>query len=185
MISSIVVTRPLSADELAAHRGKRSARQLTSVEFAQLFSLVAGWPFHVWRQRQCERKYCQCRQETIVKLIARMHELFPRWRDVAIDYRWHGLVCMTRKMTPSIGQFAEDKSTFFAFGYHGNGVNTATWSGKKVADWLATSSLESTLRPRRCPQLCRECLFDFHCRHFGLHTLRVRSLCDDWQRDLR
>jgi glycine/D-amino acid oxidase-like deaminating enzyme len=89
------------------------------------------------------------------RLIARMHELFPRWRDIQIDYRWHGLVCMTRKMTPSIGHFADDRTIFFAFGYHGNGVNTATWSGKQVADWLATSSPASTTVPASLPAVVR------------------------------
>ena len=56
-------------------------------------------------------------------------------RDVPIDDRWHGFVCFTRRLTPAIGRLDEDPSVFFAFGYHGNGVNTAVWSGKQLARW--------------------------------------------------
>jgi len=86
-------------------------------------------------------------------LIARMHELFPEWRDIGIDYRWHGLVCMTRRMTPAIGRLEDDPSVFFAFGYHGNGVNTATWSGQQVAKWLASSGSEDLKAPDWLPKM--------------------------------
>jgi len=152
MISSIVVTRPLSADELAKHRWQTECPSLTSASLLNYFRLLPDGRF-MFGGRGSANGNDASAHRNYVKLIARMHELFPRWRDVAIDYRWHGLVCMTRKMTPSIGQFAEDKSTFFAFGYHGNGVNTATWSGKYVADWLATSDMESNAAPASLPTI--------------------------------
>ena len=54
--------------------------------------------------------------EIFVKLTARFHEMFPAWREVNIDYRWHGLVCMTRRLTPAIGRLEDDPSVFFGFG---------------------------------------------------------------------
>jgi len=50
-----------------------------------------------------------------------------------IDYRWHGLICYTRSLRPPPGCLDEDPSVYFGFGYHGNGVNTATWTGKQHA----------------------------------------------------
>ena len=29
----------------------------------------------------------------------------------------------------------DDARVFFGFGYHGNGVNTATWTGQQLAEW--------------------------------------------------
>ena len=43
---------------------------------------------------------------------------------------------MTATMCPSIGRLDDDGSIFFGFGYHGNGVDTATWVGKQLADWI-------------------------------------------------
>ena len=47
---------------------------------------------------------------------------------------------MTGSLCPSIGRLDDDSSVYFSYGYHGNGVNTATWSGKKLADWIGTGS---------------------------------------------
>ncbi len=150
MISSIVVTRPLTAEELAAHRWRTECPSITSVSLLNYFRLLPEGRFMFGGRGSANGNTASARKN-FSDLIARMHELFPQWQDVAIDYRWHGLVCMTRKMMPAIGRFADDGSTFFAFGYHGNGVNTATWSGKQVADWLATSSLESNAVPASLP----------------------------------
>jgi glycine/D-amino acid oxidase-like deaminating enzyme len=88
-----------------------------------------------------------------VKLTARFHEMFPAWREVNIDYRWHGLVCMTRRLTPAIGRLEDDPSVFFGFGYHGNGVNTATWSGKQIADWVGASGDNKGAPPKSLPSV--------------------------------
>lgn len=39
---------------------------------------------------------------------------------------------------PSIGRLAEDPSVLCGFGYQANGVNTAPWAGKQIADMIAT-----------------------------------------------
>jgi len=64
--------------------------------------------------------------------------LWPAWSDVEVEYRWHGLICTTTTLYPSIGQLQDDNSVYFGYGYHGNGVNTSTWTGKQLADWIGT-----------------------------------------------
>ncbi len=152
MISSIVVTRPLNTDELAAHRWRTECPAITSLSLLNYFRLLPDGRF-MFGGRGGASGDAAGTERNYVRLIARMHELFPLWRDVRIDYRWQGLVCMTRKRTPSIGQFENDRSVYFAFGYHGNGVNTATWSGKQVADWLATNKLDSAVPPASLPAI--------------------------------
>jgi glycine/D-amino acid oxidase-like deaminating enzyme len=66
--------------------------------------------------------------------------LWPAWSDVEVEYRWHGLICTTTTLYPSIGQLQDDNSVHFGYGYHGNGVNTSTWTGKQLADWIGTGS---------------------------------------------
>mgnify|MGYP003311729166 FL=1 len=78
---------------------------------------------------------------------------------------------MTRRLTPAIGRFVEDPSVFFGFGYHGNGVNTAIWSGKQVARWLATSKESSVTKPSWLPDV----VYGMPAR-FPLAPLRLRYI---------
>ena len=114
----------------------------------------------------------QSAAKNYTKLIARMHELFPAWRDVDIDYRWHGLVCMTRRLTPAIGRLEDDPSVYFGFGYHGNGVNTATWAGKQIADWLGTAANSLNKAPDWLPAVVQGMPRDFPFARFRLQYIQ-------------
>ncbi len=139
MISSIVVTRQLSEDERLAHSWETESPSITAVNLLNYFRLLPDGRF-MFGGRGSANGSDVSAARNYGKLIARLHEVFPEWREVDIDYRWHGLVCMTRRFTPAIGRLEDDPSVYFGFGYHGNGVNTATWTGKQIADWLGSSS---------------------------------------------
>lgn len=62
-----------------------------------------------------------------------------------------GIVCMARKRTPSLGRLMQDPTVLYAFGYHANGVNTAPWAGKQIADMIARGDDGAG----RVPQICR------------------------------
>jgi glycine/D-amino acid oxidase-like deaminating enzyme len=141
VISSIVVTRPLTKDELQLQRWQTESPSITALRLLNYYRLLPDGRF-MFGGRGSASGNEESAARNYTSLIGRLHEMFPHWRDIDIDYRWHGLVCMTRRATPAIGRFADDPSVFFAFGYHGNGVNTATWSGKQVAKWLGTSSVD-------------------------------------------
>ena len=85
----------------------------------------------------------------------KIHELWPEWRHIEFTHRWRGLICMTRELHPAIGRFPEDHSVMFGFGYHGNGVNTATWVGRELARWLAESNNSANAQPEHLPVLVR------------------------------
>lgn len=112
--------------------------------------------------------------KTYDAIIARLRQLWPAWRSVQIDYRWHGLVCFTRRQTPAIGRLADDPSVFFAFGYHGNGVNTSTWCGKQIADWLAAKSHDSVAAPDTLPVMMRGMPGRFPLPSLRRHYLQAR-----------
>lgn len=137
MISAIVVTRPLTADELAAQEWTTNEQAITSKRILNYYRLLPdnrllfGGRGHATGSDEGAAK-------TFAALSRRIGELWPHFRDVPIEYRWHGLICITMRLTPAIGRLADDKSVLFAYGYHGNGVNTATWSGKQLADGVAT-----------------------------------------------
>jgi glycine/D-amino acid oxidase-like deaminating enzyme len=138
MISAIVVTRPLTADELAAHNWRTKDQAITSKRILNYYRLLPdnrllfGGRGHATGSEQGASR-------TFASLTRRLAQLWPRWREVPIEYRWHGLICITMRLTPAIGRLDEDPSVLFAYGYHGNGINTATWSGKQLADGLAAT----------------------------------------------
>jgi hypothetical protein len=53
----------------------------------------------------------------------------------------------------STGDVSEDPSAYFGYGYHGNGVNSATWSGRELAYWLAGKNASKDLLPRHLPAI--------------------------------
>ena len=135
MISGILVTRPLTDEELEEHGWQTLTPTATALNVLDYFRLLPDKRF-LFGGRGGSDGGESSAQQNYVNLTRRFHDVFPGWQNVDIDYRWHGLVCMTRRLTPAIGRFDGDPSALFAFGYHGNGVNTATWAGQQVADWL-------------------------------------------------
>ena len=155
MISAMFATRRLSDDELAAHRWQTESTAITARVLLNYFRLLPDRRFlfggrgHSTGSREgAEKNYSM--------LVARFREMWPEWRRVEIDYRWHGLICLTRRLTPSVGRLPDEPSVFFGFGYHGNGVNTATWTGKMIADWLGRTGVDDVAVPEDLPLMMRD-----------------------------
>ena len=49
----------------------------------------------------------------------------------------------------------EDPSVYFGYGYHGTGVNSATWSGRELARWLAGKPSQKIYCQNIYPLSCR------------------------------
>jgi len=77
-------------------------------------------------------------------------------------------------MVPSIGQLEGDDSTFFGYGYHGNGVNTATWTGKQLADWIGAG------RQPQLPSIVKGMARKFPMAPLRLKYLRAGIALSSW-----
>lgn len=137
VISAIVVTRPLTEDERAAHRWITSSPAINSRRILNYFRLLPDNRFMFGGRGDVDGSVAGERH-TYEQLIRTLGTIWPRWSAVDIDYRWHGLICMTASLCPTVGQLENDGSVYFGFGYHGNGVNTATWTGRQLANWIGT-----------------------------------------------
>jgi glycine/D-amino acid oxidase-like deaminating enzyme len=171
MISAIVVTRPLTDDELDAQRWKTCFPSITARNLLNYFRLLpdrrllfGGRGHSTGNANGTARNYRQ--------LTKRMRQLWPAWADVAIDYQWQGLVCFTRRLTPSIGRLRDDPGVFFAFGYHGNGVNTAIWAGRELAGWIAAQDANAV--PKSIPLMVQGLSERFPLAAIRLWYLRAR-----------
>jgi len=156
VVSAIVVTRPLSDDERLDQGWHTEHPAINSRRLLNYFRLLPDNRF-LFGARGSNRGTVQGERATYRMMIDTLRKTWPRWADVEIEYRWHGLICMTASMRPAIGRLTDDPFTFFGFGYHGNGVNTATWAGRQLADWMACGRAPDDLPrfvrelPRRYP----------------------------------
>lgn len=140
VISAIIVTRPLSESEKAAHSWVTEHPSINSRRILNYFRLLPDGRF-MFGGRGHSTGHPEGEAETYRRLESMLKKIWPEWSKVDIDYRWHGLICMTGSMVPSIGQLDDDGSVYFGYGYHGNGVNTATWTGKQLADWIGSGGM--------------------------------------------
>lgn len=142
-ISNIITTRPLTRAELEAQSWRTECpvcntrtllfyyRMLPDQRF--LFGArgdSTGRPEHGARMREW--------------MVRRLRQVFPGWSDVPLSHYWRGLVCVTRKLAPSVGRLTDDPTVWYGFGYHANGVNTAPWVGMRLARAIAGSNREDT-----------------------------------------
>lgn len=165
IISAIVVTRPLQAEELAAYRWTTKNTAINSRLMLNYFRLLPDKRF-LFGGRGHTSGHEAGEAATHANNIATLRRIWPAWKNVDIDYRWHGLICFTATLRPSMGQLPDDPSVFFAYGYHGNGVNMSTWTGKQLAEWLALG---------RCPQAVPAVMRGLS-RRFPFPGLRARAL---------
>ena len=147
VISHIVTTRPLTADEIGS-QGWVTKLGCASTH-ATLFyyrllpdgRLMFGGPGDTTGRREDAER-------TKNELHQAIGRRFPAWRDVELTHSWRGLVCTSRKFALSVGRADGDPTVLYGLGYHGNGIAAATWTGKQLASVAAESStLEEAFPP--------------------------------------
>lgn len=139
IISAIIATRPLSDEERAAHGWRTEELMANTRRILNYFRLLPDGRF-LFGGRGHGKGGVSGEQETYAELERTLGKLWPHWADVDVEYRWRGLICFSGALRPSIGQLEDDPSVFHGFGYHGNGVAMATWSGSKLAEWVGSGS---------------------------------------------
>ncbi|MBU3068550.1 FAD-binding oxidoreductase [Aestuariicella sp. G3-2] len=64
-----------------------------------------------------------------------MLKVYPQLQNTRIDYAWGGTLAITLNRMPHFGRL--DNNVFYAQGYSGHGVPTATMAGKLIAEAVA------------------------------------------------
>ena len=93
--------------------------------------------------------------------------MYPVWKDIPIEYKWSGFVCLTADLVPYMGRIDTMDNAWTAFAYHGNGVALASWSGATLAGLIAGNQSVENAVPAvmRTPP-----------RHFPIPWLRLAYL---------
>ena len=64
-----------------------------------------------------------------------MLRIFPQLADTRIDYDWGGTLSVTVNRMPHFGRLRPN--LYFAHGYSGHGISTASFAGKVIAEAIA------------------------------------------------
>lgn len=132
--SSIIVTRPLSDEEIAT--GWSSAQMAyTDQVLLHYFRLLPDRRFLFGMRggfRATPASDAQLR-----KRIRRQFEgAFPFWSHVETEHSWNGMLAFSSKLAPYVGPVPELPGAFTGFAYHGNGVAMGSYAGRLLADFV-------------------------------------------------
>ncbi|MEX2647504.1 MAG: FAD-dependent oxidoreductase [Alphaproteobacteria bacterium] len=145
-LSNIVVTRPLTADERAAHGWATDNPIWDNRHLFYYFRMLPDGRFLIGaRGNTTARPADEARMQA--RLAADLGRLWPAWREVPITHSWRGFVCLSRSLAPNVGVMDDDPTVAYAVGYHGSGVAWANWSGRAVARLLVGNARVSELLP--------------------------------------
>ncbi len=131
-LSSVLVTRPLSADERRAQGWTSDLMAYDSRNLLHYFRLLPNGRF-LFGGRGGTDASDPGGQAYRAVLTRAFHDLFPAWRDADITHDWRGFVCLAFDRVPYVGALDEARTVWTALAYHGNGVAMGSWSGRAVA----------------------------------------------------
>ncbi len=140
VISNIIITKPLTNDQIKAHNFVTHNPILNNRNLLFYYRLLKDNRFLFGARGDLVGS----EESSLIKskkMEQQMKKVFPEWNNVEIDYHWRGLVAVTTKFSPSIGKLDDDE-IYYSFGYQANGVNTAPWSGNELANLIVSNSKE-------------------------------------------
>ena len=131
MQSFIIATEPLS---------EQTARNINCENVAVYDSRFSLDYFRLSADRRLlfggGEKYLRTSTADITKIVRpRMLSVYPKLKNVRIDYAWEGQIALTLNRLPSVGQL--EKNVFYAQGYSGHGVALTNIVGKALSEKIA------------------------------------------------
>ena len=153
-LSSIMVTRPISAEERAA-QGFTSALMAADTRTAlHYFRHLPDGRF-LFGMRGGTSAAPAAIAATQTRVRAHFDAMFPAWTGVETESRWSGFVCLTGSLAPFVGRVPGAEGLFAALGWHGSGVAPASRGGRLAARLIAGAEADipalMALPPRRFP----------------------------------
>ncbi|KAA2313316.1 FAD-binding oxidoreductase [Pseudooceanicola sediminis] len=131
--SSVIATRPMSDDELAAQGFTSRQMSYEDRRLLHYFHLTPDGRM-VFGQRGGLLSSPRNEARVTAGVRADFDAAFPAWRHVETPFHWSGMVCLTASLTPYCGPVPGLEGAYAGFGYHGNGVAMASYTGTILAD---------------------------------------------------
>ncbi len=139
--SSIIVTRPITADEQAAQGWTSAQMSYDSRNLLHYFRLMPDGRF-LFGMRGGLATHKRASDQIQKQIRQDFARLFPAWAGIETPHFWSGFVCYSRGMTPFAGRVPGVDNLYAGFAYHGNGVAMGSYAGALIAqDILGETTL--------------------------------------------
>ena len=135
VLSQIIVTQPLSQEQLAACNFLTSNVVMDTRALKYYYRklpdnrLLFGGRGAITGKNADDPYYAQ-------RLLSVLKTSFPALQDLSYDYAWSGWICMALDDLPHVYQ-SNDNKVFYAMGYCGSGVSFSVQAGKRLAQKIA------------------------------------------------
>ena len=140
VISNIIVTRPLTEQEIDQHNFKTFSPIANTKNLLYYYRKLPDNRI-LFGTRGDLSGSDQSNLNMSKKMEKFLKDIFPKWKDINIDYNWRGLIALSQKLTPSIGKI-DNEEIYYGFGYNGVGVSAAPWTGKQLSKLVLSNSKE-------------------------------------------
>ncbi|MGJ5068133.1 NAD(P)/FAD-dependent oxidoreductase [Bradyrhizobium oligotrophicum] len=141
ILSNSLVTRPLSAAELAA-TGFKSRQVITDTRTLRFYYRLLPDDRVQIGSRSAITGADATHDRHLQLLIDGLHRKFPALTGIEIDYSWWGWVDVSHDMMPRIVRPDPKAKLVYALGYGGNGVSYSAQAGRRMAQMLAGQSFK-------------------------------------------
>jgi glycine/D-amino acid oxidase-like deaminating enzyme len=146
-LTRIIVTRPMSDNELKAQGWTRHDPSFDTRHLLHYFRLLPGNRMMFGGRGGTDASPAGL-DEVLQRLRGAFDQTFPAWQHVETEYSWGGLVCITPSMMPYAGPVPGMDGVWAAYGWHGNGVSMASFAANRLAGVIAGAEThEAALSP--------------------------------------
>lgn len=141
LLSAILVTRPISADEQAAQGWSSDLMSYDSRHLLHYFRLLPDGRF-LFGQRGAVRATAAGTKAAEAANRRDFERMFPGWKSIPSTHHWSGLLCLTRNLHQFTGPLEGLPGAYASLGYHGNGVAMGSLGGRLLGDMVAGKSVD-------------------------------------------
>jgi glycine/D-amino acid oxidase-like deaminating enzyme len=138
VISNIIVTRKLTGQEIDLHNFRTFSPIANTKNLLYYYRKLTDNRI-LFGTRGDLSGSDQSNLDMSKKMEKFLKDIFPKWKDITIDYNWRGLIALSQKLTPSIGKI-DNEEIYYGFGYNGVGVSAAPWTGKQLSKLVFSSN---------------------------------------------
>lgn len=171
--SNVMVTRPLSTDELKAQGFFSHQMCYDSRTLLHYFRLMPDNRF-LFGLRGAVSASSVAARAVESRLLSNFRRMFPHWETVEAPHFWTGLACIARNRVPFAGPLGDLPDAWGAMAYHGNGVAMGSYCGRLTAEL----ALGRKTRPH--PDFMQSAPRKFELGRFRRAQLRIAYAAYKW-----
>jgi taurine dehydrogenase large subunit len=154
VLSHIVVTRPLTTEEVAACNYATQIPVIDTRNINQYHRLLPDRRL-LFGSRGAATDSAAARARQREFLLERLRTKFPPLSAVSADFDWNGWVCLTFDWIPHIHHAEDDRSLHYALGYGGGGLAFSLHAGQRLAARLVGQATDEPAIPTTTSPLPR------------------------------